>query len=97
MNKIEKEIEQSKIPELKKLQRKIKENKNPTEQDLKAIVKLKTKDNTVHFKNISREKRIDIYSNKTNPPPVGHYRPKLEAVEIGPRDQTFNSYHKTAE
>ena len=38
-----------------------------------------------------------MFSNKTNPPPVGHYRPKQEAIEIGPRDQTFFMHHQTAE
>lgn len=38
-----------------------------------------------------------MFANRTNPPAVGHYRPKIEVVLEKPRLPHFNPHHVTSE
>jgi hypothetical protein len=58
---------------------------------------LKTKHNTSYFKATSREKVNHIYSNKTNPPAVGHYRPDLGAIYVKEKAIMIMQEHKSPE
>lgn len=46
---------------------------------------LKNKQNTAYFKSISREQVDIINANRTNPPPVGHYRPDVGSIYVKER------------
>ena len=51
---------------------------------------------TSNFKSYSRDRRNQIFSNKTNPPPVGQYHPKKEMVQRKGRSSHFDPHHVTA-
>lgn len=52
-----------------------------TDKDIEnKLFDQKKKDFTSNFKSYSRDRRNQIFSNKTNPPPVGQYHPKKEKV-----------------
>ena len=57
-------------------------NKKATEKDvLNELFNLKRKNFTSNFNATSRMKRQQVLASRTNPPAVGHYRPKNEVVQ----------------
>ena len=56
---------------------------------------MRWKDFDSTFKACSRERRIEIFANRTNPPPLGHYRPKIEFTETSSFDPHINGEHET--
>ena len=65
-----------------------------TEKDIvQKIISLKQRGFSNHFKVCSREKRTMAFSNKTNPPGVGHYHPKKEVILNHSRNPHIDSSH----
>lgn len=99
MKKIEMEIQDNKLSEVEKLQKQLKDMKSGDksgmqEKDIVAkIVQLKQRSFSNHFKVCSREKRTLAFSNKTNPPGVGHYHPRKEVILTNSRNPHIDSTH----
>lgn len=52
---------------------------------------LRHKEFSANFKSYSRDRRDEIFSNKTNPPPVGQYNPLMFA---GMPQDRFTTIHE---
>jgi hypothetical protein len=53
------------------MKKKFKNNKISEKEVIQKLLEMKKKELTSNFKSYSRERRMEIFSNKTNPPPVG--------------------------
>ena len=68
-----------------RLKKQLKEAKASDKEIEQKLFQLRWKEFSCNFKSCSRERRIEIFANKTNPPPMGHYRPKKAFVETSSR------------
>ncbi len=68
---ISEEIKESELTEFQKMKKKLKNSKASEKEVIQKLLELKKRDFTSNFKSYSRDRRMEIFSNKTNPPPVG--------------------------
>ena len=68
---ISEEIKESELTEFQKMKKKLKNSKVSEKEVIQKLLELKKRDFTSNFKSYSRDRRMEIFSNKTNPPPVG--------------------------
>jgi hypothetical protein len=71
MKLISEEIKESELTEFQKMKKRLKNSKASEKEVIQKLLELKKREFTSNFKSYSRERRMEIFSNKTNPPPVG--------------------------
>ena len=90
MKKIKKDAEESKLTEIQRLTKQIKQNSGQQEKELiEKLEKYKKNNKSVHFRTQSRDKWNEVFQSKTNPPAVGHYHPKPQNVIGSGRETKF--------
>lgn len=97
MKKIEQDIQESKLTDIQRLQKQLKQGKKTNDKEIiDQLHLLKQKRFSIHFKVQSRDRREEVFSNKTNPPAVGHYHPKKDVVLSSIRAPHIDEQHELA-
>lgn len=94
MKKIDDSIKEDKLTDYQRIKRQLRDTKGSEKDVEMKLFEKKQRFFTSNFKSYSRDKRNDIFSNKTNPPPVGQYHPKKEVTQHKARSSHFDPHHK---
>ena len=91
-------IQEDRLSDYQKVKKQLRETKSGGPEDVMAkLLEIKSKKFSSNFKSYSRDQWTSMYANRTNPPAVGHYRPKIEVILEKPRETRFNPHHINAE
>jgi hypothetical protein len=71
MKDIEESIKERSLSEAVRLRKQLKEARVSDKEIEARLFALRHKEFSANFKSYSRDRRDEIFSNKTNPPPVG--------------------------
>ena len=97
MKKVERKIQEDKLSDYQKIKRQLREQKVSAEDVEAKMLEIQSKKFSSNFKSFSRDHWKFMYRNRTNQPPIGHYRPKIEVVKEKSRLPIFFPHHSTSE
>lgn len=81
MKKISEDIKEYKLPTPVRVKAQMKKLKKSDREIEARLLEMRFNEMSSNFKSYSRERRHDIFFSKTNPPPVGQYRPKEDYIQ----------------
>ena len=93
MRDIEEAIKERSMTEVARLRKTLKEQKVGEREIEQRVFELKAKEFSSNFKSYSRDRRDEIFSNKTNPPAVGTYHPIRDLTEPASLKMTVKGHH----